>query len=227
MKALATLVLVTLALVPATIAAQTPSLTGNWNATFTRTAPTGETQSITFTFHFTQKGKVLSGTIGPEPARQWKVEKGVVDGTKITFQVQQPDGPLRSFILTHAKGRLQGHQKLEFNGQTAEVTVDASARSRRTRGRLCSGRCFWRLVSHWRRSCAPLTHRPKKKDGLSERHRARAGHRRSPPKPRVDHVVEQRPEAVADAHRERILVAALEFAQPQEDLGGRGIAAGE
>ena len=125
MKTLATIVLVALALVPAVPAAQATDLTGNWNATFTRTAPSGETQSIKFTFHFTQKGKVLSGTIGPEPARQWKVEKGVVDGTKVTFQVQQTDGPLRTFALTHVKGRLQGMQKLEFNGQTAEVTVDA------------------------------------------------------------------------------------------------------
>ena len=69
---------------------------------------------------------MLSGTIGPEPARQWKVEKGLVDGAKVTFQVQQPDGPLRSFTLTLAKGRLQGTQKLERDGKTlGEVTVDA------------------------------------------------------------------------------------------------------
>jgi hypothetical protein len=126
MKTLAAIVLAAFALVPGTPAAQATDLTGNWNARFTRTAPTGETQTITFTFHFTQKGKVLSGTIGPEPTRQWKVEKGVVDGAKVSFQVQQPDGPLRSFALTHAKGRLQGTQKLALpNGQTAEVTVDA------------------------------------------------------------------------------------------------------
>jgi hypothetical protein len=125
MKLFSALVLVALMLVPAAVAAQATDLSGNWNATFTRTAPTGQTQQITFTFHFTQKGKTLTGTIGPEPTRQWKVEKGVVDGTKVNFQVQQPDGPLRTFALTLAKGRLQGMQKLEFNGQTAEVTVDA------------------------------------------------------------------------------------------------------
>jgi hypothetical protein len=126
MKMLATIVIVALTLVPASTAAQATDLTGNWNATFTMTRPNGQTQSITFTFHFTQKGKVLSGTIGPTPERQWKIEKGVVDGAKVTFQVQQPDGPLRSFMLTHAKGRLQGTQKLAApDGQTAEVTVDA------------------------------------------------------------------------------------------------------
>jgi hypothetical protein len=128
MKTLAAIVLVALSFVPAVTAAQATDLTGNWNAKFTLTAPSGQTQSITFTFHFTQKGKVLSGTIGPTPERQWKIEKGVVDGAKVTFQVQQLDGqkPLRSFMLTHAKGRLQGTQKLALpDGQTAEVTVDA------------------------------------------------------------------------------------------------------
>jgi hypothetical protein len=125
MKHVAVIALVVLALVPAAVAAQAKDLTGTWNATFTRTAPDGRTQSITFTFHFTHKGKQLTGTIGPEPARQWKIEKGVVDGAKVTFQVQQPDGPLRSFTLTYAKDRLEGTQKLEFQGQTAETTVAA------------------------------------------------------------------------------------------------------
>jgi hypothetical protein len=125
MKTFASILLFALVLVPVATAAQATDLTGDWNAKFTGTRPDGTTQSITFTFHFTQKGKALNGTIGPTPERQWKIEKGVVDGAKVTFQVQQPDGPLRSFTLAHAKGRLQGTQKLEFQGQTVEVTVDA------------------------------------------------------------------------------------------------------
>jgi hypothetical protein len=126
MKTFAAMLLLCLALVPASTAAQATDLTGNWNAKFTMTRPDGTSQSITFTFHFAQKGKALNGTIGPEPSRQWKIEKGVVDGAKVSFQVQQPDGPLRAFALTHAKGRLQGTQKLSLpNGQSADVTVDA------------------------------------------------------------------------------------------------------
>jgi len=126
MKKLASIALIAVALVPAVVVAQAKDLTGNWNAKFTMTAPDGRSQTITFTFHFTQKGKELTGTIGPTPERQWEVEKGIVAGPKVTFQVQQPEGPtLRTFTLTHAKDRLQGTQKLERNGQTAEVTVDA------------------------------------------------------------------------------------------------------
>ncbi len=128
MKALAAIALLTLVLVPATPAAQATDLTGNWNAKFTATRPDGSTQSITFTFHLTQKGKTLSGTIGPEPARQWKVDKGLVDGAKVTFEVQQTDGsrPLRVFALTHAKGRLTGTMTLKAaDGQTMDVQVEA------------------------------------------------------------------------------------------------------
>jgi hypothetical protein len=126
MKTLAALVLVCLAIAPISIAAQATDLTGNWDVKFTRTAPNGQSQTIPFTFHFTQKGKVLEGTIGPEPARQWKVEKGVVEGNKVTFQVQQPQGPLRAFVLTHAKGRLTGDQKATLpDGQTFDVKVEA------------------------------------------------------------------------------------------------------
>ncbi len=51
----------------------------------------------------------------------------MVDGTKVTFEVQQPEGPTqRSFTLTLTKGHLTGTQKLQApTGQSAEVTVDA------------------------------------------------------------------------------------------------------
>lgn len=127
MKTIAALALFAFMLVPATTAAQAADVNGNWNATFTATRPDGTTQSITFTFHFTQKGKTLTGTIGPEPARQWKIEKGVVDGANVTFEVQQPDGgPLRQFTLTHAKAKLNGIMKLTAaSGQTLDVKVEA------------------------------------------------------------------------------------------------------
>ena len=116
---------VAVSLIPALAVAQATNVTGKWLATFTRTAPDGRTQSITFDFHLTQKGKVLTGTVGPNAERQWPIEKGAVDGVKVSFQTQQPDGPLRKFTLTLVKDHLQGTQQLEFNGEKAETTVDA------------------------------------------------------------------------------------------------------
>jgi hypothetical protein len=105
--------------------AKTANLTGKWEGTFTRTAPDGQTQSIGFMFDLTQKGKVLTGTAGPNAERQWKIEKGTVNGDKVNFVVQQPDGPLRTFTLTLVKDRLQGEMLAELKGQSFTAKVDA------------------------------------------------------------------------------------------------------
>jgi hypothetical protein len=123
MKTLAALAILAFTLAPAT--AQTTNLTGKWDGTMTRTAPDGRTQSIDFVFDLTHKDKTLTGTVGPNAERQWPIEKGAVDGTKVTFQVQQPNGPLRTFTLALVKDRLQGNMVAEMNGQTFDAKVDA------------------------------------------------------------------------------------------------------
>ena len=116
-----TAVLLTMAPAPA----QETSVTGKWTGTLTRTAPDGRTQSIDFMFDLTQKGKVLTGTAGPNAERQWEIQKGgVADGGKVTFRVQQPDGPLRTFTLTLVKDRLQGEMLAELKGQSFTTKVD-------------------------------------------------------------------------------------------------------
>ena len=103
MKTLAAIAVLLLTMAPAQ--AQTTNLTGKWTGTLTRTAPDGRTQSIDFMFDLTQKAKVLTGTAGPNAERQWAILKGgAVNGSKVTFQVQQPDGgPLRTFTLALVK----------------------------------------------------------------------------------------------------------------------------
>ena len=122
MNALAIIAVLLLTVAPAP--AQTADLTGKWTGTLTRTAPDGQTQSIDFMFDLTQKGKVLTGTAGPNADRQWKIDKGAVDGSKVTFQVQQPDGPMRTFTLTLVKDRLEGEMLAELKGQSFTAKVD-------------------------------------------------------------------------------------------------------
>ena len=124
MKTLLAIAALLLTTAPPSAHAQTTNLTGKWNGTLTRTAPDGRTQSIDFMFDLTQKGKVLTGTAGPNAERQWPIQKGAVDSGKITFQVQQPDGPLRTFTLKLVKDRLQGEMLAELNGQSFTAKVD-------------------------------------------------------------------------------------------------------
>jgi hypothetical protein len=125
MKTLAAVVLLLVSMVPAHAQTKAANLTGKWTGTFTRTAPDGRTQSIPFLFDLTQKGKVLTGTVGPNAERQWAIEKGAVNGAKVTFQVQQPDGPMRKFTLELVKERLQGEMLAELNGESFTAKVDA------------------------------------------------------------------------------------------------------
>ena len=120
-----TLLLLTLTPANAQTTKQTPNLSGTWTGTLTRTAPDGRTQSIDFMFVLTQKGKVLTGTAGPNAERQWPIDKGgAVDGDKVKFQVQQPDGPLRTFTLAVVKDRLQGDMLAELKEQSFTAKVD-------------------------------------------------------------------------------------------------------
>jgi hypothetical protein len=127
MKTLAVIaaLLFTMAPAHAQTTTTTKTLTGKWTGTMTRTAPDGRTQAIDFMFDLTQKGKVLTGTVGPNAERQWPIEKGAVDGSKVTFRVQQPDGPLRTFTLNLVKERLEGEMLAEMNGQSFTAKVDA------------------------------------------------------------------------------------------------------
>jgi len=119
-----------LAFVPALsaqTAKKTTDLSGTWTGTMTRTAPDGRSQTIGFMFELKQSGKALTGTAGPNAERQWAIEKGgAVDGSKVTFRVQQPEGPMRTFTLQLVKDRLQGEMLAELNGQSFTTTVDAA-----------------------------------------------------------------------------------------------------
>ena len=123
MNTLAAIALLLFAMIPAQ--GKAVDLTGKWTGTMTRSAPDGRTQTIDFMFDLTQKGKELTGTAGPNAERQWKLEKGgTVDGTKVKFQVQQPDGPFRTFTLAVVDGRLQGEMLAEQDGQSFTTKVD-------------------------------------------------------------------------------------------------------
>jgi len=123
--ALAALLLTASAVQAQTKKQTSTNLTGKWTGTMIRTAPDGRSQTIDWMLDLTQTGKVLTGTAGPNAERQWAIEKGgAVEGSKATFKVQQPEGPMRTFTLTLVRDRLQGEMLAELNGQSFTTKVD-------------------------------------------------------------------------------------------------------
>ena len=130
MKKLATLAflaLMTLTIAPA-VQAQSAPFTGKWEGTLTGIRPDGTAGTPNpMQMTLTQKGKVLTGTAGPNAETQWKVEKGTVDGSKATFEVTQPsNGVLHKFTVTLAKDKITGDIVSELNGQTRNGKVEAT-----------------------------------------------------------------------------------------------------
>jgi hypothetical protein len=63
-------------------------LTGKWSGSFVITSSDGDTKDSKAFMDLKQKGAEITGTAGESPDRQWAIQKGKVEGNKITFEVQ-------------------------------------------------------------------------------------------------------------------------------------------
>ena len=125
MKTLSALVLVLLALASAPSAQTSAPFTGKWEGTYTLPKPDGTPgDPRPIVFNITQKGKEITGTAGPADQQQ-PIINSVVAGSKVSFDVQMPQGPPFKFALTLAKGRLQGDMSRDNNGTVRHAKVDA------------------------------------------------------------------------------------------------------
>ena len=108
-------------LAPALMAAE--DLTGKWSGSFAITFSDGDTKDSKAFMDIKQKEAEITGTAGENPDRQWAIQKGKVEGTKVTFEVQT-EGPLVKFELTLVGGHLKGEAKAEHEGKSMKAAVD-------------------------------------------------------------------------------------------------------
>jgi hypothetical protein len=120
MKRLVSMIGVVVLLASALMAAE--DLTGKWSGSFIITMD-GETKDDSAYMVLKQSGTELTGTAGPDADKQWAIQKGKIEGNKVTFEVQA-DGPLLKFELTLADGHLKGDAKAEHDGHSMKAAVD-------------------------------------------------------------------------------------------------------
>ena len=111
-------------LAPSLMAAE--DLTGKWSGSFVITFTSDsnvETKDSTAFMDIKQKEAEITGTAGENPDRQWAIQKGKVEGNKVTFEVQT-EGPLIKFELTLVDGHLKGEARAEHEGQSVKAAVD-------------------------------------------------------------------------------------------------------
>lgn len=86
-------------------------LTGKWSGSFDITNSNGETEADTAYMSLKQDGGEVTGTAGPNTEKQMAIQKGKLEGQKLTFEVRMDDGGLLVFDLTFDGSSIEGDVK--------------------------------------------------------------------------------------------------------------------
>ena len=100
-------------------------ITGTWTGT---TGPEGQPKASSAYMKLKQTDEVITGTAGPSEDRQWPISKGVIQGNKITFELQS-DGPLMKFALELVEEHIKGEATAEREGQKLRAKLDLTRKA--------------------------------------------------------------------------------------------------
>jgi hypothetical protein len=100
-------------------------VTGKWAGTFHMTGPNGETSDSTAVLVLKQTGTEITGTVGPSAEDQNPIQKGKIEGNKLTLDAEH-HGRLIKFDLVVAADRIAGDASMSADGQTAKAKLDVT-----------------------------------------------------------------------------------------------------
>ena len=100
-------------------------VTGKWSGTFNATGPNGETNEGSALLMLKQSGTEISGTVGPSEDEQFPIQKGKIEGDKITLEADH-DGHTMKIDLVLAADRITGEAHMEADGHVLNAKVDVS-----------------------------------------------------------------------------------------------------
>jgi hypothetical protein len=94
-----------------------PGITGMWDGSLDLKSPDGEVLKWDIYAEFEQAGKTVTGSAGPNLLQQYDIQRGVIDGNNLTFQVTIPGdpAPIYRMKLTLVKpDRLEGTVEVQI-----------------------------------------------------------------------------------------------------------------
>jgi hypothetical protein len=100
-------------------------VTGKWTGTFNMSGPNGETKDGTALLILKQTGGDISGTVGPNEDEQFAIQKGKIEGDKITLEADHDGHPMK-IELVLAADRITGEAHMDADGQTMKAKIDVS-----------------------------------------------------------------------------------------------------
>lgn len=99
------------------------NVTGKWSGSFAPVGSNGETKESTAFLVLKQTGTEITGTAGPNEGEQYPIEKGKIEGNKITLEVNHDDHILK-FALVVADERIKGEASMAADGQEMKAKLD-------------------------------------------------------------------------------------------------------
>jgi len=115
--------LLCIGLLAATLTAADANVTGKWTGSATMTAPDGQTRDSPALLVLKQDGTTLTGTAGPNEEQSQPIQKGKVEGFKVTFELATNDAAI-VFTLTLESDHLKGDAAGSAGGQTLKIKLD-------------------------------------------------------------------------------------------------------
>lgn len=100
-------------------------VTGKWTGTFTMVGPNGESDEGPALFILKQNGSDISGTVGPGENEQFTIQKGKIEGDKITLEADH-SGHIMKISLVLAADHITGEAHLDADGQVLNAKIDLS-----------------------------------------------------------------------------------------------------
>ena len=99
-------------------------VTGKWSGSFNMTGPDGDKEG-TAVLILKQSGTEISGTVGPNEDEQFPIQKGKIEGDKITLEADH-EGHTLKIDLVLAADRITGEAHMSAEGQTLSGKIDVS-----------------------------------------------------------------------------------------------------
>jgi hypothetical protein len=100
-------------------------VTGKWSGSATMIGPNGETKETPALLMLKQSGTNITGTVGPSADEQFPIQKGKIEGDKITLEADH-DGRTMKIDLVLAADRITGELNMSGEGQTMKAKIDVS-----------------------------------------------------------------------------------------------------
>jgi hypothetical protein len=108
-----------------TLSATAADVNGKWSGSFSVTRPDGEVKDDTAFLVLKQNGSELAGTVGPREEEQFPIQKGKIEGDKITIEAAA-DGSVIKFDLVLAGDHIKGDANGTHDGETMKAKLDVT-----------------------------------------------------------------------------------------------------